>query len=68
MDISQMIPRILLYMGSDPEDLVAQANADLRYSSAFQVTDVSWGEVVTIEGEELITLTVAAVYADTDGE
>lgn len=67
MDISQLIPQIQVYIGESMEDLIEQANADLRYSNAVQVTEVNWGEVVTIDGDELITLTVAAVYAGTEG-
>lgn len=54
-------------MGYDLEEVVAQANSELRFSNAVQVTNTEMTEVTTIDGQSAIVLIVSTLYAH-DGE
>lgn len=62
--IDSLVPRINTYTGYELEHLIADANADLRYSHALQVTDMDIQYAEDEEGNTLLILLVAVIYSE----
>ena len=64
IDISTLVPRVEVFVGENLEDVVEEANHQLRYSTAVQITST---ELTGTEDGQYI-LMVGVVYAGEGGE